>query len=176
MLSDQDLVARLRQYDFSRFVPASPRGDPSGVFRPHGFGNTIAQIKNGVELMPDRKYDQNIADIIYRAYGFCRVSYDAINFTELRDHRSEPAVDLLFCTDALLRELGSALHEFLTAASTGALGDRYRVTKETPSYAVVMRTLEAIRELDKNNFYKKRVAELEEKLYGSAAKPSQPPV
>lgn len=170
MLSKQDLVARLKSYEFSKLPHnVKDREACARESRPHGIGNALrGHLESAATtIVGIERYDLEVVDMMYVGYGFVRSCYDTIKFKELEDHREEPAVDILFRMNDLLPQLGRALDEFAAAcARTEYNGER--ITATTPGYEEFIGVVREIRKLDEDRMgpgaYKRRVLALEREL------------
>ena len=161
MLSQKDLVARLQQYDFSKFGSDVER---QPILRPPGFGVALATLKTKIEGLVDSEYNRRTLDSVHGTYGFLVICYASIDFEEIEGNRDEIAVEHLFQTRTRLQNLGRCLGPLLTRYATSELPVEEKVTKETESYVEATRILQTIINSGTNSFYRERVRFLESEL------------
>jgi len=119
----------------------------------------LVALEGHVDMILEEGYKQETMDIVYGAYGFMTAAYASVDFAELEDHKSEPAVVQLFETRELLPQLGKAIHEFGKEAIAAAYSET-ALTEEMSSYRTIQETLAKIRLLDKGNNYHMRLEAL----------------
>ena len=168
-MNKQELITVLIRYDFDK-VEQDPKTKQGVNVRPMGFGNSIANLEVTVKLITELKecgYDKKqekemipeLIDQMYRCYDFVNTCYTSINFKELEGNKDEPAVVMLYQVKEKLDELGKGIYEF-TYQVTRMLNAEGEITKQIRGYTAIIKTLEEIRTLDKNSFYRKEKMEV----------------
>lgn len=170
MLSQKDLVARLKQYEFSKLPDDVKDTEACGrECRAHGIGNMLRTNleQTAMAIIEIGSYRLELVDVMYAGYGFIRTCYDTIDFKELEDHKDEPAVNILFKMNELLPRLGRAIDTFATSCARTQY-TKERITERTEGYQELIGILREIRNLDEEKglpgAYKKRVEKLEAEL------------
>jgi len=156
MLNKKDLVARLKEYDFSKY----PNYPDTTYERAHGLKNMFTVISTYSTFMTLNGYDEENISKINEAYGFIAGCYASIDFEELKENKDEPAVEFLFKNQNLIRNLGTYVTRFTTDC---VISNKHKnkITPETPGYVDLQKTIEEITKLDHGGFYIKRIKELE---------------